>query len=80
MSAAIIPATGQGELVVNKEAVEQSATAQPASEDGTFKPQKPTFFRSTLFQILVVGICAFCAPGSKNSPKTSHMSIWLTGK
>lgn len=24
---------------------------------------KPTFFRSTLFQILVVGICAFCAPG-----------------
>lgn len=25
--------------------------------------QKPPFFRSTLFQILVVGLCAFCAPG-----------------
>ncbi|KAL4862899.1 hypothetical protein BDV12DRAFT_202614 [Aspergillus spectabilis] len=24
---------------------------------------KPTFFRSTLFQILTVGLCAFCAPG-----------------
>lgn len=25
--------------------------------------QKAPFFRSTLFQILVVGLCAFCAPG-----------------
>ncbi|KAJ5125710.1 Major facilitator superfamily domain general substrate transporter [Penicillium atrosanguineum] len=25
--------------------------------------QEPPFFRSTLFQILVVGVCAFCAPG-----------------
>lgn len=24
---------------------------------------RPVFFRSTLFQILVVGLCAFCAPG-----------------
>ena len=26
-------------------------------------PVRISFFRSTLFQILVVGLCAFCAPG-----------------
>ncbi|PVH80150.1 MFS general substrate transporter [Cadophora sp. DSE1049] len=33
------------------------------SEEHTSSPKRPTFFRSTLFQILVVGICAFSAPG-----------------
>ncbi|KAM3547260.1 hypothetical protein ARSEF4850_010128 [Beauveria asiatica] len=32
-------------------------------EAGTVGKAKPSFFRSTLFQILVVGLCAFCAPG-----------------
>ncbi|OAA42316.1 DUF895 domain membrane protein [Beauveria brongniartii RCEF 3172] len=32
-------------------------------EAGTVDKAKPSFFRSTLFQILVVGLCAFCAPG-----------------
>ncbi|KAL2821087.1 major facilitator superfamily domain-containing protein [Aspergillus granulosus] len=38
----------------------------PTSTDSTSTqtvPAKPSFFRSTLFQILVVGLCAFCAPG-----------------
>ncbi|KAL5000766.1 major facilitator superfamily domain-containing protein [Aspergillus recurvatus] len=26
-------------------------------------PRRPIFFRSTLFQIFTVGLCAFCAPG-----------------
>lgn len=34
------------------------------SSDGlAVEPTKIPFFRSTLFQILVVGICSFCAPG-----------------
>lgn len=38
--------------------------SQTLSENGTNHFQKRrSFFRSTLFQILVVGLCAFCAPG-----------------
>lgn len=35
----------------------------PRVEDPVRALGPPPFFRSTLFQILVVGICAFCAPG-----------------
>ncbi|OBU01578.1 hypothetical protein VE01_00320 [Pseudogymnoascus verrucosus] len=40
--------------------------SSPTTATGPIPPpvrQKPPFFRSTLFQILVVGICAFSAPG-----------------
>lgn len=30
------------------------------------------FFRSTLFQILIVGSCAFCAPGVSNTNRFYH--------
>jgi hypothetical protein len=35
----------------------------PASEHSLKPFDKVLFFRSTLFQILIVGLCAFCAPG-----------------
>jgi MFS family permease len=49
-------------LTTGKEEIEEGS---PATVDGPVTPQrrKPSFFRSTLFQILVVGICAFSAPG-----------------
>ncbi|CAI7674644.1 unnamed protein product [Penicillium pancosmium] len=36
---------------------------QPVSETSMEHKDRTPFFRSTLFQILVVGLCAFCAPG-----------------
>ncbi|KFY91100.1 hypothetical protein V498_05689 [Pseudogymnoascus sp. VKM F-4517 (FW-2822)] len=48
---------------VKKGELEKSS---PTAATGSIPPpvrQKPPFFRSTLFQILVVGICAFSAPG-----------------
>ena len=40
-----------------------------SDDDATRNPVKTRipFFRSTLFQILVVGSCAFCAPGIWNA-------------
>ncbi|KIX03051.1 uncharacterized protein Z518_06601 [Rhinocladiella mackenziei CBS 650.93] len=36
----------------------------PESTDALpLSPSRYPFFRTTLFQILVVGLCAFCAPG-----------------
>ncbi|KAL2832170.1 hypothetical protein BDW59DRAFT_169544 [Aspergillus cavernicola] len=44
-----------------------SSTPHITNLPPAFLPQdariKPPFFRSTLFQILTVGLCAFCAPG-----------------
>ncbi|KAL4967490.1 uncharacterized protein BDV14DRAFT_188278 [Aspergillus stella-maris] len=47
-----------------KSTPETATAASPAdhSQDVSIN-SKPPFFRSTLFQILTVGLCAFCAPG-----------------
>ncbi|OAA71600.1 DUF895 domain membrane protein [Cordyceps fumosorosea ARSEF 2679] len=47
------------------EAVQPSKTDTLNNQDeaSALTKTKPRFFRSTLFQILVVGLCAFCAPG-----------------
>lgn len=57
-SAAMIDDEGPIKVLPHK--TETAASDQDAHQNGTIKPK---FFRSTLFQILVVGICAFCAPG-----------------
>ncbi|CAG9940959.1 unnamed protein product [Clonostachys rosea f. rosea IK726] len=47
---------------ISKQNAQSSVT--PSSEDEAGVPVlKIPFFRTTLFQILVVGICSFCAPG-----------------
>jgi MFS family permease len=38
-------------------------TSDTTSSQNVQGEGKPVFFRSTLFQILIVGLCAFCAPG-----------------
>jgi hypothetical protein len=46
--------------------IEESGNpTQLTKDDPTTPPirRRPVFFRSTLFQIFVVGLCAFCAPG-----------------
>lgn len=40
-----------------------SPSTPPSSTQGVHSRRIPIFFRSTLFQILTVGLCAFCAPG-----------------
>lgn len=51
--------------VVNISQSENASTLQdvPATDGGITEFTKVPFFRSTLFQILVVGLCAFSAPG-----------------
>lgn len=39
------------------------ADTHAIAESLTTEDTKRLFFRSTLFQILIVGLCAFCAPG-----------------
>jgi hypothetical protein len=41
----------------------QSGVSTPLEGESIKSRRSISFFRSTLFQILVVGICAFCAPG-----------------
>lgn len=48
------------DLAIGREELESSSAT--TTERLTLH-QKPPFFRSTMFQILVVGLCAFCAPG-----------------
>ena len=43
-------------------AEDETTTHSEASQDGVSAARVP-FVRTTLFQILVVGLCAFCAPG-----------------
>ncbi|KAL7621502.1 hypothetical protein AAE478_008826 [Parahypoxylon ruwenzoriense] len=56
-----------GEPVVGKDeldkAIPTSITIANADESSPSRTNDVAFFRSTLFQILVVGICAFSAPG-----------------
>jgi hypothetical protein len=57
--------TGKNELAIGAEELGDIST--PPAEEATNSPitprKRPAFFRSTLFQILVVGSCAFTAPG-----------------
>jgi len=59
------PNTGKEEFTIGKEEVGEGPPPPLATTiDGPVTPRsRPSFFRSTLFQILVVGICAFSAPG-----------------
>jgi hypothetical protein len=44
----------------------QTTSPEPSSENDAARHATKApipFFRSTLFQILIVGSCAFCAPG-----------------
>ncbi|KAL1634121.1 hypothetical protein SLS56_002424 [Neofusicoccum ribis] len=52
------PTRGKDEVDVLYEAPQKDAFDEPITPD-----RAPNFFRSTLFQILVVGTCAFTAPG-----------------
>ena len=51
----------------NEELGETQSHLPSKTEATAVSRRKPTFFRSTLFQILVVGTCAFCAPGIWNA-------------
>ncbi|KAF5522862.1 UNC93-like protein [Colletotrichum aenigma] len=59
--------SAQKRIVESNEPTTTIATRQDLSEHSQYEPLTPPssipFFRSTLFQILVVGICAFSAPG-----------------
>lgn len=64
MSTSPPPEGGKDHIALAKE--ELGGDLSPATAgDETIPPirKRPPFFRSTLFQILVVGICAFTAPG-----------------
>jgi MFS family permease len=54
------PVHTKDELTVDNEELGHSSATTNKS---IASHHKPSFFRSTLFQILVVGLCAFCAPG-----------------
>jgi hypothetical protein len=41
----------------------EGGISTPLEKNSIPATRSSSFFRSTLFQILVVGICAFCAPG-----------------
>lgn len=58
------PTIGKGEFIIGKKELEEGSSPPLTTIDGpvTLRRQ-PSFYRSTLFQILVVGICAFSAPG-----------------
>ncbi|KAK1637923.1 hypothetical protein BDP81DRAFT_460522 [Colletotrichum phormii] len=53
---------GAVEVDVSRETPRQSSPIGPGNVPPSAWNPTP-FFRSTLFQILVVGLCAFCAPG-----------------
>jgi hypothetical protein len=55
----------KGELPHDLELQVASPESSSDDNDATLRTTKARipFFRSTLFQILVVGSCAFCAPG-----------------
>ncbi|EQL38462.1 hypothetical protein RJZ56_000928 [Blastomyces dermatitidis] len=61
----ISPATSKDELPNGEEELGSEASGTHATRAGfPFTARnKVSFFRSTLFQILVVGVCAFTAPG-----------------
>lgn len=55
-----------------KSSVEGSASGRSDSPSGSARPQEAVldtrprferFYRSTLFQIIIVGLCSFSAPG-----------------
>lgn len=52
---------GKQDVLTDDEQTKNSSPSTPAVEDAS--RQRIPFFRSTLFQILVVGSCAFCSPG-----------------
>lgn len=56
-------ARGETSKVGNEELWGGAHPPIPVSEQSPSLRTKAPFHRTTLFQILVVGICAFCAPG-----------------
>jgi sugar phosphate permease len=50
-------------IIETKKEDQEPGNEEPGSDIRTLSTRRPSFFRSTLFQILVVGTCAFCAPG-----------------
>ncbi|KAJ9606404.1 hypothetical protein H2200_009365 [Cladophialophora chaetospira] len=51
-------------VLTTGEELQQTPVPKPASTTRSdVRRSRPPFFRRTLFQILVVGTCAFCAPG-----------------
>jgi hypothetical protein len=56
-------ASGETSKLGNEELLGVAHLAVPVSEQSPSLRTKTPFHRTTLFQILVVGICAFCAPG-----------------
>lgn len=58
------PAAAKGEIAIGKEELGESPLSSSSTSKSPAAPRsRPVVFRSTLFQILVVGLCAFCAPG-----------------
>lgn len=59
------PSIGKDDLIIRKEELGDISTPPlEATDDASITPRRrPSFFRSTLFQLLVVGSCAFTAPG-----------------
>jgi hypothetical protein len=56
--------TDKAEYTIAKAEIGGDASHSPGTTGGAAVAlAKPSFLRSTLFQILVVGICAFTAPG-----------------
>ncbi|RMD40580.1 hypothetical protein DV735_g4542, partial [Chaetothyriales sp. CBS 134920] len=63
---ATLPVDGKEGLdIVSKEVLTASTPPQADEALGhlSSQPSRTPFYRTTLFQILVVGTCAFCAPG-----------------
>lgn len=63
--ASIDPEDGQGKIgkIGNEDLLGGTHLPDAVLEDSAGFRTKTPFRRTTLFQILVVGICAFCAPG-----------------
>ena len=58
----------KGDVVTNREEpVETCVPPAASTDDPAVFRRRPVLFRSTLFQIVVVGLCAFCAPGIWNA-------------
>ncbi|TVY92815.1 putative membrane protein [Lachnellula willkommii] len=63
MSDTLQPVQAKTGFVIGKEELSEDASGSRDDPTAPLKKGRPPFFRGTLFQILVVGLCAFCAPG-----------------
>ncbi|TQB72638.1 hypothetical protein MPDQ_006681 [Monascus purpureus] len=58
------PAAAKGEIAIGKEELGESSPRSSSTRNSPATPRsRPVVFRGTLFQILLVGFCTFCAPG-----------------